>query len=41
VIILADLTHKNKIKYFKKKFIFLDFKKKFFDKNILMKKKLQ
>jgi hypothetical protein len=41
VIILADLTQKNKIKYFKKKFIFLDFKKKFFDKNILMKKKLQ
>jgi hypothetical protein len=41
VKILADLYQKNKIKYLKKQFIFLDFKKKILDKNILIKKKLQ
>jgi hypothetical protein len=41
VIILADLSQKNKIKYFRKQFMFLDFNKEIHDKNILIKKNLQ
>jgi hypothetical protein len=37
VKIVADLSHKQKIKYFKKQFIFLDFKKRLLDKNLLNK----
>ena len=37
VKILVDLSQKKKIKYFKKQFIFLDLKKKVFEKNLLIK----
>jgi len=37
VKIVASLSHKHKIKYFKKQFIFLDFKKRLLDKNLLNK----
>lgn len=41
VKIIADLSQKNKIKYFRKEFLFLNLKKKFLDKNLFIKKILQ
>jgi hypothetical protein len=38
VKIIADISQKNKIKYFKKEFLFLNLKKKFLDKNLFIKK---
>jgi hypothetical protein len=40
VQIVADFFQKNKIKYFKKQFIFIDFNKKFVEKNFFEKKKI-
>ena len=41
VKIIADISQKNKIKYFRKEFLFLNLKKKFLDKNLFIKKILQ
>jgi hypothetical protein len=41
VKVIADISQKNKIKYFKKNFLFLNLKKKNLDKNLLFKKILQ